>query len=154
MKTIEYTPTVFKAILNQDEYRKFVNNDGIYWDSYDDVMVEVDHLDTINEADDRVREIFEIDSDKTLEDVYEELAEENKYLNDEGRYFVNSEHFYMSYEGIKYAASYKVITDLIYAITMEGNVYCIFISSIGDKSLYTYAEREADKILEWSKDID
>lgn len=154
MKTIEYTSTVFKAILNQDEYRKFVNNDGIYWDNYYDVMVEVDHLDTVEDDDDRVREVFEIDSDKTLEDVYEELAEENKYLNDEGRYFVNSEHFYMSYDGIKYNAFCKTITDLIYAITMEGNVYCIFISSIRDKSLYTYAEREADKILEWSKDID
>ena len=154
MKTIEYTPTVFKAILNQEEYRKFINNDGIYWDNYYDVMVEVDHLDTVEDDDDRVREVFDIDSDKTLEDVYEELAEENKYLNDEGRYFVNSEHFNMSYDGIKYTSTFKSITDLIYAITMEGNVYCVFISSIGDKSLYTYAEREADKILEWSKDID
>lgn len=154
MKTIEYTPTVFKAILNQDEYKKFINNDGVYWDHFYDVMVEVDHLDTIDEDDDRVREVFEIGSDKTLEDVYDELSKENKYLNDEGRCYINSEHFYMNYEGIKYTASYKTITDFIYAITMEGNVYCIFISSIGDESLYTYAEKEADKILEWSKDID
>lgn len=153
MKTIEYTPTVFKAILNQDEYRKFINNDGIYWDRFYNVMVEKDHLDTVEEDDDRVREVFEIDSDKTLGDVYDELSEENKYLNDEGRCFINSDHFYMNYDGVKYTSSF-LITDFIYAITMEGNVYCIFISSIGDKSLYTYAEREADKILEWSKDID
>lgn len=149
MKTIEYTPTVFKAILNQDEYKKFINNDGIYWDIDNCVMVEKD-LDLIDTFDDRVRNNI-ADLSASFDDLLDELADEDKYLNCE-TFFRNSDNVLLTYNEIAYPCFFD---EVIYAIGNEGPyVYSVYISNNGDEKLYEYAEREADKILEWSRDID